>query len=62
MGKFNGVAAIPGDTGETYGAKNFSTLDTSEDQSGTTYDYVFLGDPVKGEASTVCPRTMQTST
>lgn len=49
MGKFNGVAAIPGDTGETYGAKNFSTLDTSEDQSGTTYDYVFLGDPVKGE-------------
>lgn len=31
MGKFNGVAAIPGDTGETYGAKNFSTLDTSED-------------------------------
>ena len=49
MGKFNGVAAIPGDTAETYGAKNFSTLDTSEDQSGTTYDYVFLGDPVKGE-------------
>ncbi len=49
MGKFNGVAAIPGDTSETYGAKNFSTLDTSEDQSGTTYDYVFLGDPVKGE-------------
>ena len=49
MGKFNGVAAIPGDTGETYGAKNFSTLDTSEDQSGTTYDYLFLGDPVKGE-------------
>lgn len=49
MGKFNGVAAIPGDTGETYGAKNFSTLDTSEDQSGTTYDYVFLGDPVTGE-------------
>ena len=49
MGKFNGVAAIPGDTGETYGAKNFSTLDTSEDQSGTTCDYVFLGDPVKGE-------------
>ena len=49
MGKFNGVAVIPGDTGETYGAKNFSTLDTSEDQSGTTYDYVFLGDPVKGE-------------
>lgn len=49
MGKFNGVAAIPGDTGETYGARNFSTLDTSEDQSGTTYDYVFLGDPVKGE-------------
>ena len=49
MGKFNGVAAIPGDTSETYGAKTFSTLDTSEDQSGTTYDYVFLGDPVKGE-------------
>src|SRR5699024_1754415 len=38
--------AVAGDTGGNYGASNFETLDTSADQSGTEYEYVFLGDPV----------------
>lgn len=49
VAKFNGVSVIPNDTAESYGAKRFETLDTSADQSGTDYPYVFLGDPVKGE-------------
>lgn len=31
--------------GDTCKSKAFTTLDTSEDQSGTEYDFVFIGDP-----------------
>ena len=46
VGSYNGYKAVAGDTGGNYGASNFETLDTSADQSGTEYEYVFLGDPV----------------
>ena len=46
---FNGVGTSYNDTSENYGAYAFTTLDTSADKSGTTYDYVFLGDPTTGE-------------
>ena len=49
MPVFNGVGTSYNDTSENYGAYAFTTLDTSADKSGTTYDYVFLGDPTTGE-------------
>ena len=45
---FNGVGIIYSDTYEDYKMNAFTTLDTSADQSGTDYPYVFLGDPVAG--------------
>ena len=48
MPVFNGVAAAYSDTFDSYGMRAFATLDTSADQSGTEYSYVFLGDPVEG--------------
>lgn len=49
MPVFNGVGTSYSDTSETYGAHAFTTLDTSADQSGTEYEYVFLGDPETGK-------------
>lgn len=49
MPVFNGVAAAYSDTYTDYKMNAFVTLDTSADKSGTSYPYVFLGDPVKGE-------------
>lgn len=49
MPSFNGVAVSYADTYENYNMNAFLTLDTSEDRSGTEYEYVFLGDPVAGE-------------
>ena len=45
---FSGVSVSYGDTYEDYKMNAFVTLDTSEDNSGVEYDYVFLGDPVNG--------------
>lgn len=45
---FNGVGILYSDTYENYKMNAFVTLDTSEDKSGTDYEYVFLGDPVTG--------------
>ena len=49
VGDYNGYVAGVNDTGSSYGANLFKTLDTSEDGSGTEYPYVFLGDPETGE-------------
>lgn len=49
VGNYNGYIAAVTDTGDTYGAAPFQTLDTSGDGSGTEYPYVFLGDPETGE-------------
>ena len=62
MGKFNGVAAIPGDTGETYGAKNFSTLDTSRTRAARRMIMSSSAIPSRARASTACLKTMQVST
>ena len=48
MPVFNGMAAAYSDTYDDYGMRAFWTLDTTEDHSGSEYDYVFLGDPVTG--------------
>lgn len=46
VGEYNGYRAVANDTSASYGFDPFEALDTSAEQSGTTYDYVFLGDPV----------------
>lgn len=49
VGNYNGYIAPFNDTGDSYGAYLFQTLDQSEDGSGTEYPYVFLGNPETGE-------------
>lgn len=63
MPVFNGVGTSYNDTSENYGAYAFTTLDTSADKSGTTYDYVFLGRPDDGQRiSSARTRALRAST
>lgn len=51
VGDYNGVLCAVHDTGANYQMDSFQSLDTSPDQSGTQYPYVFLGDPVNNQGN-----------